>query len=137
MALPQLSPGDALAEQARQLATAHAQQQALKEELQQASQLAYRNKVRAPTSADLQKGHADPAEQPDTCMFCTTFHSAADANASIHQMEADKLRAELEHAKAYRAKARQAKREAKLMQQELDRLRADTADAAAAASGES
>jgi mannose-6-phosphate isomerase class I len=47
MVLPQLSPGDALAEQARQLAAAHAQNQALIQEAQQASELAYRSKVHA------------------------------------------------------------------------------------------
>lgn len=46
MALLQLSLGDAVAEQARQLAAAHAQQQSLKEDVEQASELAYRNKVR-------------------------------------------------------------------------------------------
>ena len=47
MVSPQLSPGDALAEQARQLAAVHAQNQALIQEAQQASELAYRSKVHA------------------------------------------------------------------------------------------
>lgn len=55
----------------------------------------------------------------------------------LHQMEVDKLRAELLLAKAYRLKAREAKREAKLVQQELDRLHEDAADAAAAATAAS
>ena len=47
MVLQQLSPGDALAEQARQLAAAHADNHALAQEAQQASELAYRRKVHA------------------------------------------------------------------------------------------
>jgi hypothetical protein len=47
MVPPHLSPGDALAEQARQLAAAHAENHALVQEAQQASELAYRSKVHA------------------------------------------------------------------------------------------
>lgn len=55
----------------------------------------------------------------------------------VWQLEADKLRADLEHAQAYRVKARQAKREVQELQQELDQFRAHAAEAAAAAaSGE-
>lgn len=57
--------------------------------------------------------------------------------AFTSQLEADKLRADLEHAQAYRVKARQAKREAQELQQQLDRVRAQAAgQAAAAASGD-
>ena len=55
----------------------------------------------------------------------------------VLQLEADKLRADLEHAQAYRVKARQAKREVQDLQQELDRVRAQAVHAAGAtASGE-
>lgn len=47
MVAQQLTPGDAVAEQARQLAEAHAVEDALRQQLEEASNLAYRKTVHA------------------------------------------------------------------------------------------